>query len=123
MPDTTRKRTRRTARPNPRAVKRTAVDATEQIHAHFSECRALGHDWHHIGTPDNAGYAPTNGVYAWASRCRHCGTERVKWLTASGMAAGSRYRYPDEYQSRGEGKLERSDWGKLFIRSHLGGAQ
>jgi hypothetical protein len=121
----TRRRTRRGAprqsvMPSPRRASQPADRASEELHAHYSECRALGHDWQHIGTPEHAGGAPAQGVYAFASRCRHCSTERVKWFTRSGLSAGGRYRYADGYQSRGEGKLERGDWGKLFIRSHLG---
>lgn len=120
----TRRRSRRQVRAepmtSPRNAKATAESATDQLHAHYSECRALGHDWQHVGTPERMETAPAGGVYAWFSRCRHCGTERTKWFTRSGMSAGGRYRYADGYQSRGEGKLDRGDWGKLFIRSHLG---
>ena len=115
-----RKNARQTRMPSPRAKKQAATNAAEQLHAHYSECRALGHDWQHIGAPDNSDGGPALGQYAYASRCRHCGTERTKWFNGRGLSAGSRYRYPDEYQSRGEGKLDRSDWGTLFIRTHLG---
>jgi hypothetical protein len=58
----------------------------------------------------------------FASACRNCGTERTKWYSRQGRSAGSEYRYSDHYQQRGEGALDRDDWGKLFIRSVLGGA-
>ena len=60
--------------------------------------------------------------YPFASTCRNCGTERTKWYTASGRSAGTEYRYADSYSRKGEDKLDRDDWGKLFIRSMLGGA-
>lgn len=95
-----------------------------ELFEHYSECRALGHDWEHLANRvDPFTTPPPTAAYGIVSACRACGTRRIKWLTRSGIiAAPSTYRYSEHYQQRGEGKLDRGDWGRLFIRSHLGGA-
>lgn len=104
------------------SIRKYPIERAE-LFEHYAICRAEGHEWKHLGLGNNLRAAPRFGdCYPFVSRCQNCGTERTKWFTRSGHSAGTEYRYSEHYQQHGEGKLERDDWGKLFIRSHLGTA-
>jgi hypothetical protein len=100
--------------------------ATDQPALHFAVCRSLGHDWHHLGAvAESDGYSPPSlwgraGGVGYRSVCRHCGTERIKWITRSGMLAPSTYRYPDGYSRHGEERLSTQAWRRTWIVTLLG---
>jgi hypothetical protein len=60
------------------------------------------------------------GSVGYRSTCRHCGTERVKWITRTGMLAPSTYRYPDGYSRHGEARLSSQAWRRTWIVTLLG---
>ena len=91
--------------------------------ARYSICRAEGHEWRHLGRGDNLRAAPRfHACTPFVSSCQNCGTERTKWFNSRGRSQGTEYRYSENYAQRGEDKLDRDDWGQLFIRSVLGAA-
>lgn len=128
---TAKRPTRRTARrpdlglkvSNPRALNKVTRGENAGIYERYAICRAEGHEWRHHGRSDGLRAAPRFAdCYPFNSSCSNCGTERTKWFTRSGRSAGTEYRYADDYAQRGDDKLDRDDWGKLFIRSVLGSA-
>ncbi len=93
----------------------------------WAQCRSLGHKWDHKGIlrdSDKLGYSKPWSVEAGAvpvrSVCDYCGTERVKWMTRSGMAWPGRYTYPDDYSRTGENKLSNQEWRHEWVVSMLG---
>lgn len=111
-----------------RVARRTTPVTTREAEAdailtRYSICRAEGHEWRHLGRGDNLRAAPRfYDCIPFVSSCHNCGTERTKWFNARGRSQGLEYRYPDNYAQRGESKLDRDDWGRLFIRNVLGSA-
>lgn len=90
----------------------------------FAECRSLGHQWHHAGRvsdSDSDGTRLLNrpsyfGMIGFRSVCSGCGTERIKWVTRSGVLDKSpEYRYPDGYQTHGDDRQSLSEWRQEFI--------
>jgi hypothetical protein len=101
----------------PQRRRRAVVKAPKVSDAQrgFAACRVLGHEWRHVGraTEDASRF----GVYGFRSACSHCGTERTKWLVRSGESAKVAYRYPKDYATHGEDRLEPTQWRKVFIVS------
>lgn len=77
----------------------------------YAICRVMGHEWAHI--PGALG--GEHGTYGLRSHCSHCGTKRTKWITRSGAVARGQYEYPKDYASRGDERLESTQWRRLLI--------
>lgn len=111
-----------------RRARLRAVATLDDRVARFSECRAMGHEWSHRGTPNTEeanGYRRPIGAegnsLAFTSTCRVCGTARVKWLGRSGSYALTRYTYPDGYARRGdEERMTLQEWRSAWVVRALG---
>jgi hypothetical protein len=103
-----------------------AQAATDERAMHYAVCRSLGHEWQHIGRVsddvDERGrsFAARGGMVGFRSVCRHCGTERVKWVTRSGVLAPTTYRYPEKYQRRGDERLTQQEWRRTWVVTLIG---
>ena len=90
------------------------------LYERYAGCRTEGHEWRRLGRADGLDAPPRfYDCIPFASRCNHCGEERTRWLTRSGLSAGTTYRYPEHYQQHGDDKLTRQDWGALYVRTQL----
>lgn len=78
----------------------------------FSQCRAMGHEWHHQGRQETH-----DGRVGLQSLCSVCLTTRTKFLGRQGQLYGSRYEYPDGYSQHGEERLQTFEWRTLFVNS------
>lgn len=118
-PPAKRRRARRPPTAAPAAA--TVLGGTP---ARFAECRALGHEWHHLNnghpaTDEQLGFRRPIGVehgsVAFISTCP-CGTTRTKWLGRRGTHYPAIYRYPDGYQRRGEDeRLSPTEWREAWV--------
>lgn len=81
----------------------------------FLHCREMNHNWrpHDVGRHKDGGYERT-------LRCVRCRTRKVQHLDTSGMlVGGTRYEYPDGYQTDGMGRIVGEGRGALRIESIL----
>lgn len=86
----------------------------------FAECRSLGHEWHkgkpigsdggRRGTP----YGLGEGMIGIPSHCPNCGTEKVRWITRSGVST-TRYDYPEGYSRHGEERISVQEWREGYV--------
>jgi hypothetical protein len=59
-------------------------------------------------------------MVGFRSICSWCSTERIKWVTRSGVLDKSpEYRYPDGYQTHGDDRQSLSEWRQEFIITTL----
>lgn len=107
----------------------TTTAATEYP-MHYTQCRALGHAWQHLGRPASdteLGFRRPIGVesgsIAFISTCAQCGTKRTKWIGRFGALFPPIYRYPDGYEhhaSEGEERVSQLDWRRAWVVNALG---
>jgi hypothetical protein len=79
---------------------------------YFAACRALGHEWKHMGRAAEAGRWNAVG---YISNCAHCGTVRTKWVGRSGALFPTTYRYPDGYSRTGDQRLSTQAWRREWV--------
>lgn len=97
--------------------------ATDEEARRFAACRALGHEWHHVGWADPLATPPVGAGWqarGFVSTCSHCGTTRTKWISRYGNTTDTRYDYPAGYQRTGEQKLSPAEWRRTWRVSLLG---
>ena len=83
----------------------------------FAQCRSLGHEWRHKGVVTDNSKAPYGvefGTVGLRSQCADCKTDRVKWVTRSGLVH-TRYEYPEGYSQHGEERLSPQEWRTTFV--------
>ena len=124
-----RTRTKRTKRTRPelslvpaRTNEPKVAPATDEAARRFAVCRTLGHTWQHVGAADPTERKPL-GQYnsiAYVSRCSHCGTTRTKWMSRYGNRGAVVYRYPEQYERRGEERLSLQAWRRTWIVGTFG---
>lgn len=61
------------------------------------------------------------GVYVWTRKCGVCGVRRVQRLRANGTIIGNRYLYPQGYQVKGGGQLDRLRLAEIRLQVVLNG--
>ena len=93
----------------------------------YAECRALGHEWHHLkrkltdaeleGIPAPPIAAGWMAAVVAMSTCAECGAVRVKWIGRAGSQGANRYLYPPGYTRTGENRLSRDEWRRAWIES------
>lgn len=107
---------------SPRNGKGTTVKgkpATDTNAQRYAPCRALGHEWHHVGRADvSDAPAGANGSVGWVSTCSHCGMRRVRWFTRSGMIGHApTYTPPEGYTRRGDEVLSLQEWRTTWLKA------
>jgi hypothetical protein len=98
------------------ATSRSVAGSLDEPGRFFAACRALGHEWRHMGQVADSGY---HGAIGYQSNCSHCGTVRTKWVTRSGELFSPRYQYPDGYSRHGEERLSTKAWRREWVVSLL----
>ena len=87
--------------------------ATKKQKYLYTECRAMGHEWHHWPKPLTEGIA--TGMVGLVSTCSACGMERTKWIARSGALQPPSYRQPDGYRTSGEARRTLQTWRSDFV--------
>lgn len=85
----------------------------EELPDKFLHCREMNHNWRpfDVGSHKDGGYERT-------LRCSRCYTRKVQHLDSAGMpVGGTRYEYPEGYQSDGLGRIVGEGRGALRLAS------
>lgn len=96
----------------------------DKVELAFAECRSLGHEWHKgkpLGIDETHSkfrrpYGLNEGMVGIPSHCPNCGTEKVRWITRSGVST-TRYEYPDGYSRHGEERLSVQEWRHTYVET------
>lgn len=89
------------------------AEFAEGLPERFLHCREMNHNWRpfDVGRHKDGGYERT-------LRCVRCKTRKVQHLDVRGMpVGGTRYEYPDGYQSDGLGRIVGEGRGALRLES------
>lgn len=96
----------------------------------YTECRAMGHAWHHrknaVGVdgpedqysrPYTRPFSAGTGMVGKLSQCTSCKGVRIKWITRSGETV-NRYYMPEGYSRQGEeDKPSAREWRSTYVES------
>jgi hypothetical protein len=103
------------------------IDSTNDHGLEWAQCRSMGHEWKHQGRitdETDPGHQPPVGMQygsaGFRSVCTECGTERVRWISRSGLLGPMRYNHPDGYSRTGDAKLTGQEWRKTWLVKLLG---
>jgi hypothetical protein len=81
----------------------------------------MGHTWRHrppVGIDEATKYrrpfGMSTGMVGFPSHCTCCGTDRMRWITRSGMTV-MRYDHPDGYERHGDDRLTAGEWRRSYV--------